>query len=624
MGYNTSLTRGWLNWQVSFSNQNSLNNMKKIISILAFGIYTATVFSQASFITNVDARVTQSLNGKWKYIMDPYETGRIGFIPLYQNIKPINKTDRVEYSFDNAQTLWVPGSWNAQKEILYFYEGSIWYRKTFDFKPKLENSRVFIYVGAANYKTQITFNGKKIGEHEGGFTPFSVEVTDLIRDKGNFVILGVNNRRENDYIPSKVTDWYNYGGITRDVKIVELPRNYIDDFTIYLKKETVSRHTKVIEGVVKLVCNKKNNSAFVEIPELNLSQIISIDSEGNGSFSFSTSNVQLWNPENPKLYSVIIRTDEDQLNDKVGFRTIETRGKELLLNGESIFLKGISIHDENPIRKDRANSVDDAKLVLGWAKELGCNFARLAHYPHQENIVRLADEMGILLWEELPLYWGINWQNEDVLHKAKHQYSELIRRDKNRAATIIWSITNETHPSKARNQFLSEIANHVKKEDSSRLISGACVKDSRTDGDTSEIYVINDPIGELFDIVSFNEYLGWYGGRPEECRKKNFKIAYNKPVIVSEFGGGAIQGYHGDSTTRWSEEYQEYLYKQAIAMFERVPGLVGMTPWILVDFQSPLRQLPDVQDGWNRKGLISETGAKKKAFYVLKDYYKRK
>ena len=463
-----------------------------------------------------------------------------------------------------------------------------------------------------------------MGEHEGGFTPFSFEVTDLINDKDNFLILGVSNRREGDYIPAKVTDWYNYGGITRDVKIVEVPQNYIDDYTISLKKETVLNRTKVIEGSLQLAGDNKPKVATVEIPELGIFQQVMIDEEGRGKFTYSSRKIKLWSPDSPKLYEVKISTNEDQITDKVGFRTIETRGIEVLLNGNPVFLKGISIHDENPIRKDRANSMDDARLILGWAKELGCNFARLAHYPHQENIVRLADEMGILLWEELPLYWGINWHSEEVLEKAKVQYSDLIRRDKNRAATIIWSIANETGVNKARNHFLTEVANHVKKEDPTRLISAACKKDSWHDGDTSEVYLVSDPIAELFDIVSFNEYLGWYGGSPLECREKKFKIAYEKPVIISEFGGGAIQGFHADSTTRWSEEYQEFMYKENIAMFERVPGLAGMTPWILVDFQSPLRQLPDVQDGWNRKGLVSERGKKKKAFFVLQKYYKSK
>lgn len=598
--------------------------MKAILLLLTILFTIGLGYAQPNFITNVNNRTHQSLGGKWKYIVDQYSTGSIGFSPIYENRKPKDKSDRVEYSFDDAQSLWVPGSWNAQKDELYYYEGSVWYRKAFDFKPQLKNSRVFVYVGAANYKTEYSFNGKKLGTHEGGFTPFSFEVTDLIKEKGNFLILGVNSRREADYIPGLVTDWYNYGGVTRDVKLVEVPQNYIDDFTVFLNKETVKASEKEIMGSVQLAGGHRPAEAVVEIPELGFSQAVAIDETGRGSFSFKSQKLSLWSPENPKLYALTIRAGEDQLTDRIGFRTIETQGKQLLLNGEPVFLRGISIHDENPTRADRANSVEDARLTLSWAKELGCNFARLAHYPHQENIVRLADEMGILLWEELPLYWGINWKSEEVLKNAKRQYAEMVRRDKNRAATIIWSIANETGPTHARNKFLTAVANHVRGLDSTRLLSAACKKDSWHDGDKNKVYVVSDPIAEVLDVVSFNEYLGWYGGDPIECREKNFEIAYDKPVIISEFGGGAIQGFHADSATRWSEEFQEYLYKENIAMFERVPGLVGMTPWILADFQSPLRQLPNVQDGWNRKGLVSETGKKKKAFYVLQEYYEKK
>ncbi|PKQ69568.1 beta-glucuronidase [Labilibaculum manganireducens] len=598
----------------------------KFISVLVICLLfgAGNLFAQGNFITNVNGRTHQSLNGKWKYILDQYETGQIGFSPLYKNSKAKSKSDRVEYSFDNAQTLWVPGSWNSQKEELYYYEGSVWFRKTFDYQPKHKNSRIFIYVGAANYKTTFSFNGKKLGVHEGGFTPFSFEVTDLLKKQDNFLILGVSNRREKDYIPAMVTDWYNHGGITRDVKIVEVPQTYIDDYTLVLQKESLNRKTRVVKGSVQLAGNDYPDKAKVEIKELGVVAEVSINKEGRGEFAFSSKKMSLWSPENPKLYDVKLIAGDDELTDRIGFRTVETEGKEILLNGKPVFLRGVSIHDENPVRRDRAHSMDDAKLLLGWAKEMGCNFARLAHYPHQENIVRLADEMGILLWEELPLYWGIDWKNEEVLKKAKVQYSELVRRDKNRAATIIWSIANETVPGEARNHFLREVASQVRSLDSTRLLSAACKKDGWEDGLAGDNYKVSDPIAEVFDIVSFNEYQGWYGGSPETCRNKRFTIEYNKPVIISEFGGGAIEGFHADKETRWSEEYQEYMYQENLAMFDKIEGVVGLTPWILVDFMTPLRQLPNVQDGWNRKGLVSESGAKKKAFYIMQNYYKKK
>lgn len=600
-------------------------NVKRILllSLLIVLAYSA-VEAQSPFLGNVQNRKFISLNGKWSYVLDLYETGQIGFSPLYKNSKPKDKLDRVEYSFDQAQTLWVPGAWDAQRPELSFYEGSIWYRKCFDMDSISSGKRYFVYFGAANYSSTVTFNGEVLGRHEGGFTPFCFEVTKLLKAKDNFLVVGVSNTRAADNIPSKVTDWFNHGGITQDVKLVEVPDTYISNTFISLDKSTLNSKVRRINGEVALAGVSLPTNVKVSIPELKIEQLFDVSSNGKCTFTVDAKNLQLWSPENPKLYQVVVEAGNDRLTDQIGFRAIETKGRQILLNGKPVFLKGISLHDENPLRRDRANSEDDARLVLGWAKELGCNFIRLAHYPHQENIVRLADKMGIMLWEELPLYWGISWDNAQVLQKAKDQYSELINRDYNRASSIVWSIANETTPSPARNAFLGAVIQSVRSLDKTRLLSAACKKDQAADGDPNNDYTIGDPIMAQLDIISFNEYLGWYGGLPSECRKKSYRSAMEKPIIVSEFGGDALQGYHADSLTRWSEEYQEYLYKENIAMFDRIEGLAGMTPWILADFMSPLRQLPNVQDGWNRKGLISEKGAKKKAFYILQRYYRSK
>lgn len=591
-----------------------------LLALTTFGVLHA----QDIFISNTQNRTYMNLNGKWKYVLDPYENGNIGFMPIFKNVKQKDKTDRVEYNFDAAQTMWVPGSWNAQKTELSYYEGSTWYRKTFDKTDIDKDKRYFVYVGAANYLTTVTLNGKKLGVHDGGFTPFSFEVTGKLKEKDNFLIIGVNNKRESYYVPSKVTDWFNYGGITRDVKLIEVPSTFINNYFISFDKTSLTAKTKRISGKLLLSGESIPEKAHISIPELKVNEEFKVQSDGTCYFNIEVKKIELWSPENPKLYEVILVAGNDKIKDNIGFRTIETQGKQILLNGKPVFLKGISLHDENPLRKDRANSPEDAALVLGWAKELGCNFIRLAHYPHQENLVRMADEMGFLLWEELPLYWGIDWKNDAVLQSAKNQYTALINRDYNRASSIIWSIANETNPGDARNKFLISVAEHIRSIDSTRLLSAACKKDQAKDGHPDKDYTINDPIMKHLDIISFNEYLGWYGGLPEACREKTYSSDINKPIIVSEFGGGALQGFYADKLTRWSENFQEYLYKENIAMFDKIDGLAGMTPWILVDFQSPLRQLPDVQDGWNRKGLISEKGLKKKAFYILQKYYSTK
>lgn len=576
------------------------------------------------FIGNAMNRANTCLNGKWEYVLDPFRTEAMGNKQIYRNEVPHDKSDRVEYSFNPAQTLWVPGSWNTQKPELMYYESNIWYRRTFDKIDLDSNKRYFVYVGAANYIATVTFNGKRLGRHEGGFTPFCYEVTDLMKKEGNFLIIGVNGGRRADYIPAEVADWFNHGGITRDVLLVETPKAFVSNFYLALDKATLNSKVRKINGRLLLDGETMPTDARVQIPELKIDQSVAVDADGDVEFTLDAKRLQLWSTENPKLYDVRIIAGNDTVNDLIGFRTIETKGKQILLNGKPIFLKGICLHDENPLRRNRANSIEDAELVIGWAKELGCNFLRLAHYPHQENLVRLADKEGILLWEELPLYWGIQWNNQRVLEKAKKQFEELINRDYNRASSIIWSIANETAVVIDRNKFLSALADHVRSLDPTRLISAACKKDQERDGHPDAVYTYNDPLMEKLDIISLNEYLGWYGGSPAECQGKTFKMGLEKPVIVSEFGGGALQGFHGDKTTRWSEEFQAYLYEESIAMFDKIDGLSGMSPWILCDFMSPLRQLHQVQDGWNRKGLISEQGKKKQAFYVLKKYYESK
>lgn len=576
------------------------------------------------FIGNAMNRDNTSLNGKWKYVLDPFRTEAMGNTQIYRNAVPRDKSDRVEYSFNPAQTLWVPGSWNTQKPELMYYESNIWYRRLFD-KPDLDaGKRYFVYVGAANYLSTVTFNGNRLGRHEGGFTPFCYEVTDLMKKEGNFLIIGVDGGRRADRIPAEVADWFNHGGITRDVLLIETPRTFINNYYIALDKSTLNSKVRKISGTLLLSGKEMPKEVRVQIPELRIDQAVAVGADGKAGFTLDAKRLQLWSPASPKLYDVRLVAGSDTVCDQIGFRTIETRGKQILLNGEPVFLKGICLHDENPLRRTRANSVEDAQLVIGWAKELGCNFLRLAHYPHQENIVRLADKEGILLWEELPLYWGIQWSNSKVLDNAKRQYKELIDRDYNRASSIIWSIANETAVVPERNKFLGELADYVRTLDSTRLLSAACKKDQGRDGHPDAVYTYNDPLMQKLDIISLNEYLGWYGGSPAECQDKTFKMGLEKPVIVSEFGGGALQGFHGDKVTRWSEEFQAYLYEESIAMFDKIDGLSGMAPWILCDFMSPLRQLHQVQDGWNRKGLISEQGKKKQAFYVLKKYYEGK
>ena len=245
--------------------------------------------------------------------------------------------------------------------------------------------------------------------------------------------------------------------------------------------------------------------------------------------------------------------------------------------------------------------------------------ARLAHYPHNENMTRVADSLGILIWSEIPVYWTINFTDPEVLLKAGAQLKEMIARDHNRASVIIWSVGNETPINEARTNFMKDLIATARELDGSRLVSAAL--QSHT---VNDVNVIDDPLGYYVDIVSINEYIGWYSGLPNSCRTAKWDVKFDKPLFFSETGAEALGGFHGDSLTRWSEEYQEWYYKEQIEMMKRMPdNFVGLSPWILNDFRSPRRNNPVYQEGWNNKGLFDHKGRKKKAFYVLRDYYFR-
>jgi beta-glucuronidase len=601
-----------------------MKSVLKIVPLCLFLFFFIDSYSQ-DLITNTLNRKSISLNGTWNYIIDPYETGYYNYryepydqlkqknnSAFYNNYHTDDKSELVEYDFDRSPTILVPGDWNSQDGRLLYYEGTIWYKRSFDYQQADPNNRLFIWFGAVNYKAEVYLNGTKLGSHTGGFTPFNFEVTGLVKTHDNYLVVKVDNKRVREGIPTLNTDWWNYGGITRDVKLIEEPATFIRDYFIGLKKGSI----KTISGYLVGDNVTGREKLTITIPELGLSEDVVVTDDSRVEFEIATEKLELWSPASPRLYTVTITSAYQTIEDQIGFRSISTEGPDILLNGKSIFLKGISIHEENPLRRGRAFGEADGLVLLTWAKELGCNYVRLAHYPHNEHIVRLADRMGMLVWEEIPVYWTVDFTNEMTLHNARNQLAEAITRDKNRASIIIWSVANETPPSDIRNRFLVNLADHARALDGTRLVSAALEKHFR-DG----VNIVDDEMGNHLDIVAFNQYTGWYGGSLEDAPDSKWDMKFNKPVVISEFGGGALQGLHGSIDDRWTEEYQEYLYEQNLKMIERIPNIRGTSPWILADFRSPKRLLPGIQDGWNRKGLISDNGIKKRAFYTLRSFY---
>ena len=570
--------------------------------------------SAQELLVNVYGRQYTLLNGKWNAIIDPYQQGRK--TAIYRNRALKDKADFKEYAFEGGLRLNVPSDWNSQIPELKYYEGTMWYARKFEINKKSDEN-LFLYFGAVNYRCRVYLNGTLIGSHEGGFTPFQFNVTNVVKEGGNFLAVEVDNTRTADAIPALSFDWWNYGGITRDVMLVHTPKNYIRDYFIQLDQYDSDR----VHAEVQLSAQNAGQLVKIEIPELKIANKVFTDGTGLAKATFRVRNLERWSPQAPKLYQVIVSSEVDEVKENIGFRNLYVKNTQIYLNDSPVFMKSIGLHEEISQRQGRAYSEQDAIALLSEAKGLGVNMIRLAHYPQNEYIVRLAEQMGLMLWEEIPVWQGIDFKDSSTRLKAQRMYTEMLLRDRNRCALTFWGVANETAPSESRNAFLKSLVELCHKMDTTRLITAAF--DLPKLNSETNAFEMEDDFIENLDVVSINKYMGWYHRWPMSPSEIRWNVALDKPLIFSEFGGEALYGQSGDSTvtSSWSEEYQEKLYKDNLEMFKYIPNLAGISPWILFDFRSPYRFHPTNQEGWNRKGLISDQGYRKKAWYVMKEYY---
>ncbi|HEY5758397.1 MAG TPA: glycoside hydrolase family 2 TIM barrel-domain containing protein [Steroidobacter sp.] len=589
-------------------------------------------------LVSADMRGGLDLSGPWHYSLDPFRAGLAGFhgeTPdrgqlRYREIdvrKEMAADNRVLYEFDlaNSAVTTLPSSWLTQAPELRHYQGLMWYQRNFSVpakSPTNNKERSFLRLGAANYATVVYLNGQPVGRHEGGFTPFSFEVSKLLRAGNNQITIGVDSQATDATVPPPVTDWENYGGITRSIQLISTPETYVDSASLELTKEGRIAVAAHLDGP-----QAANRALNFRIADLRIDLAGTTDAQGNWRATVAAPRALVrWSPEQPKLYDVSITAGEDTWRDRVGFRVIEVRGSDILLNGKPVFLRGISLHEEelgtNPTR---AITPSAARALLTEIKQgLHGNFVRLAHYPHSEVMTRMADELGLIVWSEVPVYWRVAWSNPDTLATARNMLAENILRDRNRASIAIWSVANETPVTDARNAFLETLVRDVRSLDGTRLVSAALLVE-RSKGEQGPIMTMADPLAASLDVLAINTYNGWYSpDRLADLPAIVWRVPSDKPLVLSEFGADAKAGFHDLSAApqKFSEEYQAEFYRKTLEMADKMPTLRGMSPWILKDFRSPRRQNPDFQQGWNRKGLISETGVRKQAFDVLAGYYK--
>jgi beta-glucuronidase len=553
-------------------------------------------------------RATESLNGDWNYAVDQYDTcvRQKWFNERYVDEQGF--TVPIDYSFDEWPVMKLPASWNTVAPEYKLYDGSMVFTRRFKYENH-DNKKVFLRIGAVNYLCRVFLNKTYIGMHRGGSTPVFFDVTDYLKED-NRIIIQADSTRRPEQVPTENTDWFNYGGVYRDIELVMVPEIFIKDFRISL---VPGSDFKKIKATVTL-SEQTDTVARLIINELSIDNEFSIR-DGIGEIIIDSAPI-LWSPENPKLYDVTVSCLNDSVSDRVGFREISVKGREILLNGKSIFLRGISCHEES-VANGKCLTHEERIENIKLAKELGCNFMRAAHYPHHEDMARLADEMGILLWEEIPVYWAVRFEREKTYQDAENQLKEVIFRDFNRASVIIWSVGNENADTDERLLFMSKLSKCAHETDGTRPVSAACLVDG-------EKNMIADRLAEHLDIIGINEYCGWYTPDFSRLPELMENSDPDKPVIITEFGADAMKGCHGDITDKGTEECQADVYEKQIDALRNIEYVKGMTPWILYDFRCP-RRTSVIQKYYNRKGLLSEDKTyKKPAFYILRKFYMEK
>jgi beta-glucuronidase len=330
-------------------------------------------------------RKTISLNGEWNYTLDQYDTC------LRQNWENEVYSDSegrsfpVDFSFDTWDKVTLPCSMNLFRPEYFWYEGPFVFTRKFSYNLQgSKEGHVFLRIGAANYTCRVFFNKEYLGQHRGGSTPFMFDITEYIKSENRIIIVSDNTRRHT-CVPTENTDWFNYSGIYRDIELVEVPKKYIRDFRIGLVPGSEYR---------KIECSfdtsENDGSVILQIPGLDIEKTVEIK-DGKGRCEIDApEKLSLWSPDNPVLYDINASYYEDSVSDTVGFREILVSGNDILLNGEKIFLRGISVHEDS-YYTGKALTDEEREEIVKTARDLGANYLRLAHYPHNEAMAKLCD-----------------------------------------------------------------------------------------------------------------------------------------------------------------------------------------------------------------------------------------
>ena len=559
-----------------------------------------------------ETRKTYDLNGNWLFKID---SDNIGEAEGWQN------------GLTDAETVIVPSNWNNELRLLN-YEGSAWYEK----KIRTTGGTIRLEFGSVMTKADVWLDGKWLGEHYGAFTQFEFLVNGVECGE-HTIVVRADSRFEAKSFPQRYTDWFNYGGIARDVSFDELNGICIlNNHLVY----TLSEDLKDVSVCARLELYNANAdtasspvSVFVGETEIYNEAVTLGGYETKVMVTPETTlkDIELWDTNSPKLYTVTAKTETDDLIDKVGFRKIEVKDRNILLNGRSIELLGVNRHEEHPdwgFAFPAKLMKKDIDLIL----EMNCNTIRGSHYPQTQIFIDMLDEKGILFWSEIPMWGcGFAWElftDPVVVERGLNMHKEMVKYYYNHPSIIIWGMHNEIDSAKETAVGMTKLFyDHLREFGGNRLITHAT------------LHALDDLCMGFDDIVCINLYHGWYeyGGYPKTMKAWETLIEQlkerlasqgwgDKPVVMSEFGAAALAGFHSYfDDVRWSEEYQRDLLDYTLNLFHNTDFIRGTYIWQFCNIRtSPEMNINRVRY-FNNKGIVDEYRNPKASFFKVKELY---
>jgi len=538
-------------------------------------------------------RRQRTLDGPWEFVTDAADTGvEDGYVESF----PADST-----------TLSVPGCWNLTPEF-FDHHGPAWYRRSFSL-PTETNVRL-TFAGVAHDAT-VWLDGENVASHYGGYTPFDVVAADLEAGEHELVVRA-DNRRGPETMPKPGTDWFPYGGITREVILEELPDVFVESMALRYDLEGATADVTATVSLQNLGA-ETTETLELSVGETTVETTLEVPAgESAATLSVTLDEISRWSLEEPTLYDVEATLDADVAQERIGFREVEVTETDILLNGEPVSIRGVNRHEDHP---DWGHAVperimlEDVKLIENG----GFNTIRTSHYPNHPKFLDYCDERGILVIEEIP-YWqfdGERFSRETPLERGKTMLTEMIERDRHHPSVFSWSVTNECENEEDGVVEATEaLVSVARNADSSRPITLA-----------TNNFATRDPerCVEFVDFVCTNSYPGWYGEGDWGEHLDMVRDSYpEKPVVVSEFGGGAIAGERSFDKQKWSEQYQCELLEDAIRTFEATEFVAGFTIWQFCDTRTEPALWGKRPKTKNNKGILDEFRRPKDSYHHVK------